>query len=117
MLAVSVFATLHDADLVEFGQSQFIRWLPIHDMVMYLGLEKSSGIHFFHAVISCDFVSDVRVKGKKTTWQAWMVCPDVNSVFKKLSQYSPIIEHADLSILQKLVITTYNKHITTGKVD
>ena len=71
---------------------------------------------FFHAFISCDVVSAFRGKGKKTAWQAWEVCPEVNPVFRRLSQYPSIMEHADLSILEKFVITTYDKHNTTGKV-
>lgn len=64
VVAVNVFATLHNAGLerlwVEFGQGQSIRWLPIHDMVVNLGPEKSSGMLFFHAFTGCDVVSAFR---------------------------------------------------------
>ena len=38
-------------------------------------------------------------------------------VFKKCSQYPPIIEDTDLNILEKFVINMYDKHNTIGKVD
>ncbi|RXN31429.1 hypothetical protein ROHU_004760 [Labeo rohita] len=121
VVAVNVFATLQDAGLekiwIEFGQGQSIRWLPIHDMVVNLGPEKSSGMLFFHAFTGCDVVSAFRGKSKKSAWQAWEVCPEVSPVFKKLSQYPPIIEDADLKILEKFVITMYDKQSTTCKVD
>ena len=75
---------------VEFGQGQSVRWLPIHDMVVNLSPEKSSGMLFFHAFTGCDVVSAFRGKGKKTAWQAWDVFPEVSPVFTKLSQYPPI---------------------------
>ncbi|RXN30245.1 Venom prothrombin activator pseutarin-C non-catalytic subunit [Labeo rohita] len=121
VVAVNVFATLQDAGLekiwIEFGQGQSIRWLPIHDMVVNLGPENSSGMLFFHAFTGCDVVSAFRGKSKKSAWQAWEVCPEVSPVFKKLSQYPPIIEDADLNILEKFVITMYDKQSTTCKVD
>ena len=69
VVAVNILATLQDAGLeliwVEFGQGQSIRWLPIHDMVVNLGPEKSSGILFFHAFTGCDVVSAFRGEGKR----------------------------------------------------
>lgn len=41
----------------------------------------------------------------------------MNPVFNKFGQYPPIIEDADLYILEKFVITIYDKHITIGKVN
>lgn len=38
-------------------------------------------------------------------------------VFKKLSQYSSIIDDTDLSILEKFVITMHDKCSNRGKVD
>ena len=119
--AVSVLGTLHAAGLdmlwVEFGQGQSIRWLPIHNMVVNLGPEKASGMLFFHAFTGCDVVSAFRGKGKETAWQAWECCPEVTPVFSNLSQYPPVIEDADLNILEKFVITMYDKNSTMDKVD
>ena len=68
-VAVSVFATLQDAGMemlwVEFGQGQFIKWLPIHDMVANLGPDKSVACCSFTpslAVIFCQLFAE---KAKK----------------------------------------------------
>ena len=121
VIAVGVFASLQDAGLerlwVEFGQGQSLRWFPIHDLVMNLGPEKSRGMLFFHAFTGCDVVSAFRGRGKTTAWQTWAVCPEVSPIFSKLSQYPPTIEDADLDILEKFVVTMYDKHSNTTKVD
>lgn len=72
---------------------------------------------FFYTFTGCDDVPTFCGKGKKTAWQAWEVCLEVSPVFKKLGQYPPTIEDADLNILEKFVIIMYDKHSTTGKVD
>lgn len=121
VIAVGVFASLQDAGLerlwVEFGHGQSLRWLPIHDLVMNLGPEKSRGMLFFHAFTGCDVVSAFRGRGKTTAWQTWAVCPEVSPIFSKLSQYPPTIEDADLDILEKFVVTMYDKHSNMTKVD
>lgn len=121
VIAVGVFASLRDVGLqmlwIEFGHGQSTRWFPIHDLAMNLGQEKCSGMLFFHAFTGCDVVSAFRGKGKTTAWQTWAVCPEVSPVFSKLSQYPPTIEDADLGILEKFVVTMYDKHSNTTKVD
>ena len=41
----------------------------------------------------------------------------MSPVFKKLSQYPPVVERADLSILEKFVVVMYDKHSATYSVD
>lgn len=53
----------------------------------------------------------------RQAWQAWKVCPGVRPIFKKLCQYPAFIEDVALKILEKFVITMYDKHSATGKVD
>ncbi|KAK3880307.1 hypothetical protein Pcinc_015186 [Petrolisthes cinctipes] len=72
---------------------------------------------FFQAFTGCDILSAFRGKGKKTAWQAWEVYPQVTPVFKKLSQYPPVVENADYNVLEKFVITMYDKNSTMDKVD
>ena len=111
VVAVSVFATLQDTGMemlwVEFGQGQFIKWLPIHDMVANLGPDKCSGMLFVHAFTGCDILSAFCGEGKKTAWQVY---PQVTPVFKKLSQYPPVMENACFNVLEKFVITMYGKN-------
>lgn len=51
---------------VEYGQGQFIRRLPLHNMEVHLGPETSIGKLFFHAFAGCDVLSAFPDKGKKT---------------------------------------------------
>ena len=117
IVAVHVFATLQDAGLVrlwvEFGQGQSVKWFPIHNMVLSLSPEKSSSMLFFHAFTGCDVVSTFYGKGKKTVWQAWEVYPEVSPAIRNDSQYPAIIEDADLNIIEKFVITVYDKQSST----
>ena len=120
-IGVGVFVTLQNAGLdelwIEFGHGKSIRWLSVHDLVKNLGPEKSIGILFFHAFTGCDVVSAFRGKGKKTAWQTWEVLPEVTHVVQKLSQYPPVMDDADLSMLEKFVITMYDKNSTADGVD
>ncbi|KAK3885071.1 hypothetical protein Pcinc_010725 [Petrolisthes cinctipes] len=120
IVAVNVFATFQDAGMEmlwdEFGHGQFIKWLPIYDIVVNLGPDKSSGMLFFHAFTGCDILSAFRGKGKTTEWLAREAYPQVTPVFKKLSQYPPVVENADYNGLEKFVITMYDKNSTMNKV-
>ena len=121
VVAINAFETLQAAGLktmwVEFGQGQSITWFLIHDLVKDLDPEKSSGMLFFHAFTGCDVVSYFWGKGKLTAWPTWGVCPEVSSLFRKLSKYSPTITDGVLDILEKFVVTMYDKHSNTNKVD
>ena len=121
VVAINAFETLQAAGLktmwVEFGQGQSITWFLIHDLVKDLDPEKSSGMLFFHAFTGCDVVSYFWGKGKLTAWPTWDVYPEVSSLFRKLSKYSPTITDGVLDILEKFVVTMYDKHSNTNKVD
>ena len=43
--------------------------------------------------------------------------PEVSPVFIKLSKYPPTIADGVLDILEKFVVTMYDKHSNTNKVD
>ncbi len=116
VLAVSVFETLQDAGLeelwIEFGQGQSIRWLPVHDMVEHIGPEKSRG-HTFSFTPSLAVMSYQPFVVKAKSCMANMgMCPEVSHVFQKLSQYPPVTDDADLSVIEKFVITMYDKNNT-----
>ena len=45
------------------------------------------------------------------------MCPEVSEVFQKLSQYPPVTDDADLSVLERFVISMYDKNSTADGVD
>ena len=71
----------------------------------------------FHAFTGCDVVSAFRGKGKKSAWQTWNVCPEASTAFRKLSQYPPVKGEDDQSILEKFVVTMYDRSSATDSID
>jgi hypothetical protein len=72
---------------------------------------------FFHAFTGCDVVSAFRGKAKKSEWQTWGVCPEASAVFTKLSQYPPTVEDSDIKVLEKCVVTMYDRSSPTTTID
>jgi hypothetical protein len=72
---------------------------------------------FFHAFTGCDVVSAFRGKAKKSAWQTWVLCPEASDVFTKLSQYPPTVEDSDMKVLDKFVVTMYDRSSPTTSVD
>ena len=71
VIAISVLQAIQELGRrqlwVAFGQGQYLRWVPVHDLCCTLG-EKSKGMLFFHTFTGCDVVSEFRSKGKKSAW-------------------------------------------------
>lgn len=80
-------------------------------------VQKTKGILFFHAFTGCDVVSGFRGKGKKSAWQTWDMCADTTDVFAKLSKYPPRVDEIDLEVLEKFVVTMYDRSSTVTQVD
>ena len=120
VIAVSVMHELQELGLqklwVAFGQGQYLRWVPVHDLCCTLA-EKSKGMLFLHAFTGCDVVSAFRSKGKKSAWQTWDVCGEASGVFSKLSQYPPVVDDEDLKIFEKFVVMMYARFCTAESVD
>ncbi|KAK1894215.1 Nicotinate phosphoribosyltransferase [Dissostichus eleginoides] len=113
-IAVSILPTLQEIGLqqlwIAFGHQRNLKWIPVHDLCLSIGMEKSKGILFFHAFTGCDVVSAFRGKGKKTAWQTWEVCDEASDLFSKLSQYPPTVVYDDeLKILETFVVMMYDR--------
>jgi hypothetical protein len=57
-----------------------------------------------HAFNGCDVVSAYHGKGEKTAWNTWNAWPEASTVFRKFSQYPPVLGEDDQSILEFVVI-------------
>ena len=118
VLVISVSALLILRDLgveklwVAFGQEQK-KWILINDRSPSIGLEKSICLLFIHAFTGCDVVSAYHGKGEKTAWHTWNAWPEASTVFRKLSQYPPVLGKDDQSILEKFVVIMYDISIAT----
>ena len=120
VIAVATFSQLQELGLQElwlaFGQGRNLKWIPVHELTSTLAPERSSGILFFHAFTGCDTVSAFRGKGKKLAWQTWDVCPEASDVFTKLSCYPTDVEEDDTVMLEKFVVTMYDRSSSTVAV-
>jgi len=121
LIAVSVLSTLQEIGLqklwVAFGQGRNLRWIPIHELFLSIGLQKSKDVLSFQAFTGCDVVSACHGKGKKTAWQTWDVCTEVSDVFSKLSQYPPTIHDSDMKTLENFVVMMYDRSSTADGAD
>ena len=84
------------------------KWILINDRSPSIGLEKSICLLFIHAFNGCDVVSAYHGKGEKTAWHTWNAWPKASTVFRKLSQYLPVLGKDDQSILEKFVVIMYD---------
>ena len=121
VIAVSMFPMLCELGIkklwISFGQGANHRWIPVHDVCREIGLEKSKGIPFFHAFTGCDVASASRGKGKKAAWQTWNVYPEASPVFTKLSMHPPVIDDEEQKVLEKFVITMFDRSSHATDID
>ena len=121
VIGVAMFLRLREAGLHDLwitnGQGCHLKWIPIHELTTALSPEKFHGLFFFHAFTGCDTVSVFRGKGKKSAWQTWEVLPYASDVFTKLSSYPPMIEDEDIKIIEKFVVTMYDRSSKSETVD
>jgi hypothetical protein len=62
--------------LVAFGMGRNFKFLGINRICASLGLQKSRSLPVFHAITGCDTTSALYGKGKRSAWQAWVLCND-----------------------------------------
>ena len=51
---------------IAFGTGRNLRYIPIHEIVAFIGPSKSQALPMFYAYTGCDSVSSFSTKGKKT---------------------------------------------------
>ena len=52
--------------------------------------------------------TSLETKEEKTAWHTWNAWPEASTVFRKLSQYPPVLGEDDQSILEKFVVIMYD---------
>ena len=86
MAAVAAAAKLNIQELwVAFGTAKKFRYIPVHDISLPLGPDKSQALPMFHAYTGCDTVSSFNTRGKKTAWDIWKLFEEVTPIFLALS--------------------------------
>ena len=100
-----------------FGQGDNHRWIPVHDVCRKIGLKNSKSIPFFHAFTGCSVMPAFHGKGKKAAWQTWNVYPEASPVSKKLGMHPSVIGDEEQKILEKFVITMYDRSSEATDID
>ena len=93
------------------------KWILINDRSPSIVLEKSICLLFIHAFNGCDVVSAYHGKGEKTAWHIWNAWPEASTVFRKFSQYPPVLGEDDQSNLEKFVVIIYDMLSATDSID
>ena len=94
---------------VEMGKGKHIKFLPVHEISSTLGPLKSIAVPFFHSISGCDDTSGVSGKGKKSFFEAWLLVPEITTVFAKAEHIRDVNEltKTDFKILEKLFVALY----------
>lgn len=87
VLAVATVQSLENVELwILFGSGKDLRYIPVHEISVSLGPQKSYGLPVFHAFTGCDTVSQFSFVGKKTAWKVWETHMEFDEVFSSLSR-------------------------------
>ena len=121
VIAISVLPSLQEIGLekmwIAFGQGAKMRWIPVHEEVSAIGLEKARGIPYSHVFTGCDIVLAFQGKAKKSVWQTWNVFDDVSETFTNLSQHPTLVHDLDLQRLERFVAVMYDRSSAATSVD
>ena len=93
---------------------------PIHDIYKDLGSELASGLPAFHALSGCDQLTGFAGHGKKSCWNKWMCCPELNLHLARLSFSNARLAHyveAALPLVQRFVSHLYGIVDTYDSID
>ena len=104
---------------VEMGKGKHIKFLPVHEISSTLGPLKSIAVPFFHSISGCDDTSGVSGKGKKSFFEAWLLVPEVTTVFAKAEHIRDVNEltKTDFKILEKLFVALYCPSCNTDELN
>ena len=113
VIAFSALPLLHKLGLLRlwtaFEQGPQARWIPIHELVLAIGLKKASAILFFHVFTRFDVVSDFSKKGKKSAWLTWDVYEKVSDAFVKLNNFPYEVSSEALKVPENFIVLMYDR--------
>ena len=102
IIATSVFSELSLLELwIKFGKTTNRKYIPIHEIVQSLDLERAGCLTLFHGLTGCDQVSFFSSYGKRTAWKTWQNYPQLTESLVKLCN-NPTAEVTKSEINTKL---------------
>ena len=109
VILVSVSQMLDEGEVwMLFGKGNSTKYINVHTVANNLGQQKSKGLPVFHAFTGCDNVSSLATIGKKTAWNTWKACPDMDGVLSALAN-NPASFDQHLPKLERFVVICYNR--------
>ncbi|CAG2233639.1 unnamed protein product [Mytilus edulis] len=111
VIAVSAVHKLNITCLwMAFGVGINFRYIPVHEIALFMGPSKSNALLFFNAFSGCDQVSSFSNRGKKTAWDTWLSFDAVTEDFKLLSDKpnEDCVNEAALNI-ERFVVLMYDR--------
>ena len=102
---------------VEFGTGGHFRFIPIHEVAAAVGPRKSANLPLFHALTGGDTVSSFAGIGKKTSWAAWNVYPEVTEAFEELMHMADPISDRTLEVIERFVVLMYSRTSDLSRVN
>ena len=92
------------------GTGKDFRYLPVHEIVVSLGLSRAAGLAFFHAFTGCDTVSNFYDIGKRTAWNTVNAWPEIWEIFTEMSCHPDSLSDSTMESIEKFTVLMYNKH-------
>ena len=115
VIAISVLPILHYLGVEKLGciWSRTKRWIPIHKSFNWPRKVIMPSICF----TGCDVASAFHGKGGNNACQTWNIWPEASTDFRKLRQYPLVLGENDQSILEKFLVTMYDRSSATNSID
>ncbi len=117
---VWVVQELHDTvdELwLAFGTGKNFRYIGAHELVAYLGPERSKSLPILHAITGCDTTSTFAGRGKKTAWAVWNTFPEVTDAFLHLASAPRVISSQAMSTIERFVVLLYDRTSTCSNIN
>ena len=96
-----------------------MKFIPVRQIALSLGSDRSRAPPFFHAFSGCDTTSFLSGKSKKSFFETWEVLKEMTPIFCRLPTLnSPEdVTEADLKLLENFVVLLYSKTCNTVEVN
>ncbi|XP_063958716.1 uncharacterized protein LOC135154779 [Lytechinus pictus] len=118
VLAIAMASKMDGVALwLAFGHGRILRYIAAHTISRKLGLERSWGLLFLHAVTGCDTVSALSGIGKKTVWDVWNSMPNLGEVFNRLSNAPFEVTNDDMDTIERFFVVLYSRTSSLKKVN
>ena len=113
VIGTSLFNEIGAGEIwIEFGISENLKYIPIHEIQKGLDPTQGKGLLFFHALTGCDSTTAFAGFGKVSAWKLWTQNLDIfKDICEKLSlfDFSLDLENEDINLIENFVSALYQR--------